>query len=821
MAHHSYGMVAKGSCVNATTTTAPVAALPDRRTATLVMACVGVFVAYMPVTTVSVSLPAIQRALHAPTSQLQWVTDAFVLPMAAFILTAGVLGDVHGRKRVFQAGLLCSAAGAATALSAHSIEVLWAGQGLAGLGAAALLPTTLALISHAVPDPRERGRYVGMWATALSAALASGPLIAGGILDHAAWRWIYLLPIPVSLIALAASIPLLAGSRGPRGRRLDWPGQLTAAVAVTALVYGVIEGGAGSFTDTEVLVALPLAGLAALTFVMVERHSPSPMLDLRLFRSPGFVGATLVAMITFLGLIGFYFVMSLYYGVVQRLTTLEAAERMIMVSGATLVIGPLVGRLTRHVTARVLITGGLLVAAGALLSLTGAEAHTSLGALSWRLALLGLGLGFVITPMTNTAVSSVPFELAGMASAGSNAFRQLGAALGPAVLGAVLSAQATSTLPGHLADAGLNGATARRITDAVADSGLSAVGRMQLGADRGRALTALGESFLGGLRLCLTVSAGLLLLAALAAAVLIRRPRPSAVPNTGTAHGGTPKASPDQATRTTADTAHLPSACRPPGPRLSGRVRDADGSGMAGATLTLVSPVGRRLGRTVARSDGTYRLDAPGSGAYFLVAAAFGHRPQARPLLLGAEPTAYDVVLPPARGLAGTVTDEKNRQPLEAAAVTVTDVHGAVLAADLTDERGGFAFRELPYTDGTVEVRATATGFRPAALPIRLSDAGTAKVHLPLRPSARLRGTVRGGAGRTPLADARVTLVNAVGDVVADVATATDGDYAFTDLDAGEYTVIAAGYPPASVHLTVDSGHDQDGLDLELAHPET
>lgn len=806
--------------MNAPTAVAPVPASPDRRTATLVMACVGVFVAYLPVTTVSVSLPAIQRALHAPTSQLQWVTDAFVLPMAAFILTAGVMGAVHGRKRVFQAGLLCSAAGAATALSARSVEVLWAGQALAGLGAAALMPTTLALISHAVPDPRERGRYVGLWATALSAALASGPLIAGGILEHAAWRWIYLLPIPISLIALAASIPVLADSRAPRGRRLDWPGQLTAALAVTALVYGVIEGGAGSFTDTRVLVALPLAALAALSFVLVERHSPSPMLDLRLFRSPGFVGATLVAMITFLGLIGFYFVMSLYYGVVQRLTTLEAAERMVMVSGTTLVLGPLVGRLTRHVSARLLITGGLLVAAGALVSLTDVEAHTSLGALSWRLVLLGLGLGFVITPMTNTAVGSVPFDLAGMASAGSNAFRQLGAALGPAVLGAVLSARAMSTLPGHLSDAGLTGATARRITETAADSGLSAVGSMHLGADRGRVLAALGESFLGGLRLCLTVSAGLLLLAALAAAVLIRRPRTPAVPESGTAHDGTPKASSDQATHTDADTTHLPSAPRPSGPRLSGRVRDTDGTGMAGATLTLISPVGRHLGRTVARGDGSYRLDVPGAGAYFLVAAAAGHRPQSRTLLLAAESSVHDVILPSGCGLAGTVTDEKDRRPLEAAAVTVTDVHGAVLAADLTDECGRFAFRELPYTDGTVKVRATATGFRPAALPVRLSDAGTAGVYLPLRPNARLRGTVRSGADRTPLADARVTLVNAVGDVVSDVITAADGAYAFTNLDAGEYTVIAAGYPAATVHLTVGSGHDRGGLDLELAHPE-
>lgn len=199
--------------MNVTTTT--VNEPRERRAATLVMACVGVFVAYLPVTTVSVSLPAIQRALNTSTAQLSWVSDAFVLPMAALILTAGVFGDVHGRKKVFQAGLAFSAVGAAIALCARSVEVLWVGQAFAGLGAAALLPTTLALISHAVPDHRERGKFVGLWATALLGALAVGPVIAGLILEHFSWRWIYLLPIPASLLAMAVAARLVTDSRAP------------------------------------------------------------------------------------------------------------------------------------------------------------------------------------------------------------------------------------------------------------------------------------------------------------------------------------------------------------------------------------------------------------------------------------------------------------------------------------------------------------------------------------------------------------------------------------------------------------------------------
>ncbi|GAV40024.1 MFS transporter [Streptomyces acidiscabies] len=497
----------------------------ERRAATLVMACVGVFVAYLPVTTVSVSLPAIQRALHASTAELSWVSDAFVLPMAALILTAGVFGDVHGRKKVFLAGLLFSAVGAAIALSAGSIEVLWAGQAVSGLGAAALLPTTLALISHAVPDPRERGKFVGLWATSLMGALALGPVIAGLILEHFAWRWIYLLPIPASLLALVMVARLVSDSRAPGTRRLDWPGQISAAVTITALVYGVIEGGAGSFTEAEVVVALVLAAIGAVVFVVAERRSESPMLDLKLFRSPAFTATTLVAMISFLGLIGFFFALSLYFGMVQQLTTLESAGRMILVTLAAIVVSQPASRLMHRWSPRVLITGGLLVTSGALLSLTSVGVDTSYGSLSWRLILLGVGLGFVITPMTATAVASVPHQLAGMAAAGNNAFRQVGGALGPAVLGAVLSTKAANALPGHLADAGISAAATRRIGEAVNEGGLGAVARLDLGPEQGRALGAMSEAFLDGLHLCLVIAAGLAAVAALVAAVLLRRPQ--------------------------------------------------------------------------------------------------------------------------------------------------------------------------------------------------------------------------------------------------------------------------------------------------------
>ncbi|MYQ50015.1 MFS transporter [Streptomyces sp. SID4912] len=498
----------------------PPSAVPHRG-ATIVMACLGVFVAYLPVTSVSVSLTAIQQALSTTTSELAWVSDAFVLPMAAFILTAGVFGDVHGRRKVFVAGLLLSAAGAATSLTAHSIGQLWTGQALSGLGAAALLPTTLALISHAVPDHRERGKFIGIWAMCLLGSLAVGGVLAGTILSHADWRWIFLVPLPVALVAVVISLRALPESRAPRAGRLDWPGQITAALAIIALVYGVIEGGAGSFGDTQVVVALAVAVVSGVLFVMTERRSAHPMLDLTLFRSPGFTATTLVAMIMFLGMIGFFFVLSLYFGMVQRLDTLGTAWRLLVITGAALIVSGIAGRVMHRLSPRLMITTGLLMVTAALLTLLGADAGTSFGSLSWRLLLLGLGMGLVTTPMTATAVASVPHPLAGMAAAGNNAFRQVGGALGPAVLGALLTSRAVSSLPGHLSDAGVDGALADQVTAATRDGGLGAVGSMALGPGAGQVWGAVGDAFLEGMRLCLIVSAGLTFLAAVLAFVLL------------------------------------------------------------------------------------------------------------------------------------------------------------------------------------------------------------------------------------------------------------------------------------------------------------
>ena len=252
----------------------------------------------------------------------------------------------------------------------------------------------------------------------------------------------------------------------------------------------------------------------------------------------------------------------------------------------------------------------------------------------------------------------------------------------------------------------------------------------------------------------------------------------------------------------------------PSGCGVRGTVRNADGAVVARAAVTLISQRGRQVGRSVAHADGSYVMDAPGPGSYVLIAGADGHQPQASTVVVGEEILAHDILLAGTSRLAGVVRGAADGQPVVAAMVVVTDARGEVLATGRTGQRGDFGFSDL--VTGTFTLAVNAPGHRPTARPVEVDGHGVTRVEIELSAGARVQGTVRGGSG--PLPDARVTLVDAAGNVVAASTTAEDGAYAFTDLDAGEYTVIAAGYPPVASALHVE-GSGEDGFDIELHHP--
>lgn len=247
---------------------------------------------------------------------------------------------------------------------------------------------------------------------------------------------------------------------------------------------------------------------------------------------------------------------------------------------------------------------------------------------------------------------------------------------------------------------------------------------------------------------------------------------------------------------------------------VRGHVRGAESAPVPQAAVTLISLAGRQLGRSVAQADGSYAVDAPGVGSYVLIASADGFQPQASTVLVNDEPVTYDILLSGTSGLSGVVRASESGTPVKDAMVIVTDVRGDVLATGTTGEQGEFTFAEL--IPGSVTVAVNAAGHRPVALPVEVGGAGVTRVEFELASGALLQGVVRAPGG--PLGDARVTLVDAAGNVVGTARTGTDGAYAFTDLDSGEYTVIATGYPPVATALTVN-GRGVDAHDIELAHP--
>jgi EmrB/QacA subfamily drug resistance transporter len=421
----------------------------ERRALTLTIAAavVGVFVTYVPITSVSVSLTTIRSATGGSTSDLQWVSDAYIIPMAAAILSAGVFGDLHGRRRVYVLGMALTVAGALVAALAGTLEgdsalhALWVGQAISGFGAGLLLPTTLALIAHAVPDLHDRARFVALWATGLVGGLAVGPLISGVILEFAGWGWIF---VPTIVLALAVGLVAwrwLPESKSPEGRHLDWPGQILATIAIAASIFGVIEGGESGWGALTTVLGLAVGAVALVAFVGAELRSTSPLLEVRLFRSPAFSAAGFAAFIGLFVLVGTIFLVSIFFGAAQHLSPLQIGLRLLFLNGVTALFNPLAGLAMRRVSAVALLAFGLGLAAVAMVLLGAMDANAGFGDAAWRLAVLGVADAFLMSTMAVAAIHAAPHRLAGMAAAANTALRQYGAALGPAVLGVVFTSR--------------------------------------------------------------------------------------------------------------------------------------------------------------------------------------------------------------------------------------------------------------------------------------------------------------------------------------------------------------------------------------------
>ncbi|MFD8982109.1 MFS transporter [Streptomyces sp. NPDC059564] len=475
----------------------------------LTAVCLGAFMLLVDVTIVTVALPDMAADMHTSFAGLQWVMDVYALALAALLLGAGSLADRIGRRRVYLGGLAVFAAASLACGLATGPAALIAFRAVQGVGGAAMFATTMALLSSAYQG-RDRGVAFGVWGAVNGAAAATGPIIGGLLTEHFGWRWIFFINLPVCALAVWVTLRAVAESRNPHATGLDLPGMAAFTAGAGALTYALIRVGENGWTSAATLGLLGLAAAAFAAFVLVELRSSRPMLDLALFRSPNFVAVMAGGLLLSGAAFSYLMYVSLWLQSAEGMGPVRAGLVLVPMSLAAFTVSAVAGRLLHGAPARLSIGGGLLlIGVGALLQAWMLDAGDGWTALVPGLVLTGIGVGMATPPLAATAMAAVAPARAGMAGGALNTARQLGNALGIAVLGVVFHAGLVSGLGGQ----------PREAADVLASGG---AGHLLAAAPAAREWVE--AAFASGLRETFLASGVMGLVGALVVVLLIRRP---------------------------------------------------------------------------------------------------------------------------------------------------------------------------------------------------------------------------------------------------------------------------------------------------------
>ena len=421
---------------------------------------------------VALAIPAVlngllQQDLGTSASQLTWISDAFLVPVTLLELSFGVLGDLFGRKRLLVGGASLLALGELIAVltpgagssTDSRVMVLWIGQAISGIGCAALFPTSLAMIAASTHTARERGRMISIYAAALSTGGFISPVLGGllakvkwGSDPSASWRWALLAVMVLALISAGVSAALARNSSSPQGRTLDWPGQITIAIGLFALLFAVIQGPSAGWSSAQVIGGFVVGIVFMAAFVVVERGRRAPLLRLDLFANRAFAITAFVTLVGMFAFLGTAATSSIRLSSVQGFSPLHSSIAFVVLQGFALVLLPLVSFMLPRVNPRWMLGGGLaLIAIGDFWASTVTIAHVAVGPLVGPLALVGIGFAFAISSVTAVAVNTVRVQLAGMASATTSLLRDFGFTLGPAIVAAVALSRAATSIHNAIA----------------------------------------------------------------------------------------------------------------------------------------------------------------------------------------------------------------------------------------------------------------------------------------------------------------------------------------------------------------------------------
>jgi EmrB/QacA subfamily drug resistance transporter len=493
----------------------------DRKWWTLLAVCTGTFMLLLDITIVNVALPYIQQDFHATLADLQWVIDAYALTLAAFLLTAGSVGDLIGRRLVFAVGIAVFTIGSALCGLAPDATFLALSRAFQGIGGAIMFATSLALLADAF-EPRERGVAFGVWGGITGIAVAIGPVLGGALTSGLSWRWIFFVNLPIGVFALLLTLREVQESKAPVAARPDWAGFVTFTLGLSALVYGLIRSHPDGWGSTTVAGSLIAAVILIGLFLVIEMRSRAPMLDLHLLRVPTFNGGLIAAWAISASLFSLLTYIVLYLQNVLGSSAIDTGLRLLPLTGGIFITAGVAGRLTGHVPTKMLIAPGFVLIGAGLLLQRGITTSEDWTHLLPGMIVCGIGAGLVNVPLASTAVGVVEPARAGMASGINSTFRQIGIATGVAALGSILASQADSTVVARLAHTPLAG-RAHGLGAAVGNGSVLQAIQTVPAHLRGVAAGAARAGFVDGLNVVILIGALVSFVAAVLTFVLIRQ----------------------------------------------------------------------------------------------------------------------------------------------------------------------------------------------------------------------------------------------------------------------------------------------------------
>jgi len=486
---------------------------------TLAAMCFALFMVMLDNTVVNVSLPSIQRDLHASLSALEWTVNAYTLTFAVLMITGGRLGDIFGRRRMFLFGVVVFGISSAVIGFSAGDTMRGAFRAGQGIGAAFMMPATLSIITQAFP-PHQRGMAIGTWAGVSAMALAIGPVLGGFLTQQVSWRAIFFINPPIAVVAIAVTLFATRETRDETvAKTVDYPGIAAITVGLTSLVLALVQGNTWHWGSTRVIALLAIAVVGLAGFVVIERRVRAPMVNFAFFRSRTFLGANLVGFIVSFAMLAQFFFLALYMQNILHYSPLQAGVRFLPSTLVIIVMGPLAGRLTDRVGPRPLMTAGLLVVAAALLIQSRLTVHSGYGLLLPGFVLMGIGMGLVMSPMSTAAMNAVDRTKAGVASGVLSMSRMVGGTFGVAVMGALITTIGRSKIDARLPQ--LPAGTRAAIANSLGGGGVTGQH-----ASAG-IVAAVREAFVSALSTGLLIGAIVTIVGAALAWVLIER-RPAA-----------------------------------------------------------------------------------------------------------------------------------------------------------------------------------------------------------------------------------------------------------------------------------------------------